>query len=294
MRAIQVVMLTLVLASGVSRLHADQLAAPSAPAPAAADALVIPLELLANRPIVRFTVNGQGPFAFLVAPTELRSLIDPELAEALKLRQPKAGAPELTVDLGFGAAAKTLKVPIAVEDIARLAADFGREMRPRGILSLAAWKDHMVTVDYLQWRVTIEAGALPEPNQKDVFALSSAGDFTLPVTIADHTLQCRVDPLFPAGLVLPLSSIVPQQMDGTARDGGAVKTSEGLVRVQEARLATNVMLGPFELKKPVVLLAETGQTATVGTPWLGRFAVTYDVTNGRVRLTSPAASLSRR
>ena len=292
MTAVRIVLVALVLVWGTLSHRGLTLAA-QGPA-TQAEPIGIPLELLANRPIVRFTVNGQGPFAFLVAPSEPRSLIDPELAETLKLRQPKSGpAPDLTVELGFGVN-KTLKVPIAVQDITRLTADFGREMRPRGVISLSAWKDHIVTVDYLQWRVSIEPGTLPEPNQKDVFALSPSGELTLPLTIAEHTLQCHVDPLFPGALVLPMSVLVPQQIDGSSRAGGSFKTSEGMVRVQEARLATNVMLGPFELKAPLVLLADRGQAATVGTPWLGRFAVTYDVTNARVRLKAPAASLSRR
>lgn len=293
MTAVRIVLVALVLVWGTLSHRGLTLAAQS-PATQAAEPIGIPLELLANRPIVRFTVNGQGPFAFLVAPGEPRSLIDPELAETLKLRQPKSGpAADLTVEFGFGVN-KTLKVPIAVQDITRLTADFGREMRPRGVISLSAWKDHIVTVDYLQWRVSIEPGTLPAPNQKDVFALSPSGELTLPLTIAEHTLQCHVDPLFPGGLVLPMSVLVPQQIDGSSRAGGSFKTSEGMVRVQEARLATNVMLGPFELKAPLVLLADRGQAATVGTPWLGRFAVTYDVTNARVRLKAPAASLSRR
>ena len=292
MTAVRIVLVALVLVWGTLSHRGLTLAA-QGPA-TQAEPIGIPLELLANRPIVRFTVNGQGPFAFLVAPSEPRSLIDPELAETLKLRQPKSGpAPDLTVEFGFGVN-KTLKVPIAVQDITRLTADFGREMRPRGVISLSAWKDHIVTVDYLQWRVSIEPGTLPEPNQKDVFALSPSGELTLPLTIAEHTLQCHVDPLFPGALVLPMSVLVPQQIDGSSRAGGSFKTSEGMVRVQEARLATNVMLGPFELKAPLVLLADRGQAATVGTPWLGRFAVTYDVTNARVRLKAPAASLSRR
>ena len=292
MTAVRIVLVALVLVWGTLSHRGLTLAA-QGPA-TQAEPIGIPLELLANRPIVRFTVNGQGPFAFLVAPSEPRSLIDPELAETLKLRQPKSGpVPDLTVEFGFGVN-KTLKVPIAVQDITRLTADFGREMRPRGVISLSAWKDHIVTVDYLQWRVSIEPGTLPEPNQKDVFALSPSGELTLPLTIAEHTLQCHVDPLFPGALVLPMSVLVPQQIDGSFRAGGSFKTSEGMVRVQEARLATNVMLGPFELKAPLVLLADRGQAATVGTPWLGRFAVTYDVTNARVRLKAPAASLSRR
>ena len=296
MTATRIFMITLVLISGrFSRLADPRLAAQSAPAPTV-EPVAIPMELLTNRPIVRFTVNGQGPFVFLVAPKEPRSLIDPELAEALKLKQPKPGTADLTVDLGFGPklAERTVKVPIAIEDLARVASGFDKTLRPRGVISLSAWKDHTFTVDYLQWKITIEPGTLPEPNQKDVFALSESGDFTLPITIAEQSIECRVDPLFPGALVLPMSSVVPQQLDGTPRDAGLFQTAEGTVHVQEARLATTIMLGPFELKTPLVLLADRGQTATVGTPWLGRFAVTYDVTNARVRLTTPASSLSRR
>ncbi len=297
MTATRIFMITLVLISGCfSRLADPRLVAQSAPVQTA-EPVAIPMELLANRPIVRFTVNGQGPFPFLVAPKEPRSLIDPELAEALKLKQPKPGtAVDLTVDLGYGAkhAEHTIKVPIVIEDLARIASGFDKTLRPRGVISLSTWKDHTFTVDYLQWRITIEPGTLPEPNQKDVFALSPSGDFTLPITIADHSLECRIDPLFPGALVLPMSAVVPQQLDGTPRPAGLFQTADGTVQVQEARLATTIMLGPFELKTPLVLLADRGQSATVGTPWLGRFAVTYDVTNARVRLATPAASLSRR
>ena len=38
--------------------------------------LVIPMELLANRPLVRASINGQGPFPFLVVPEEQATLID--------------------------------------------------------------------------------------------------------------------------------------------------------------------------------------------------------------------------
>ncbi len=265
------------------------------PPPPTEGALSIPMELLANRPVVRVKVNGQGPFAFLLAPQEPQSQIDPELAEALKLKPPKAGGPApLTVDLGFGAAGETLKLPVAIGDLSRIASDFDRALRPRGVISLAHWKDHLVTLDYVMWRLTVEPGALPDANQRDVFALGADGEITLPMAIAGHSMPCRVDPLFPAGLVLPLSSVEPPQMDGAPRDGGVVRTAAGVVRVQETRLATNVTLGPFELKTPMVLLAEQGDSAMVGTPWLGRFALTYDVSNSRVRLTPAGSSSSRR
>ncbi len=68
------------------------------------------------------------------------------------------------------------------------------------------WKDQLVTVDYSQWKVMLEPGELPEPNGKDVFVLSPAGEFTLPLTIAEQSVECRVDPLFAGGLILPTAA----------------------------------------------------------------------------------------
>jgi len=253
--------------------------------------VMISMELLANRPIVRATLNGQGPFPFLLGSEDQRSLIDPELAETLKLKLPK-GATELTIDLGFGPA-HTFKTAVVVEDITRLTTDFRKVTRPRGIISLSMWKDQLVTFDYSQWKVMLEPGTLPEPNGKDVFALSPAGEFTLPLTIAEQSLECRVDPLFAGGLILPASAAASLQTVGEPKDAGTVKTRAGALRVSETRLATNVILGSLEVKMPIVFLADHGELPIVGTPWLGRFLVTYDLANARVRLLRPAVSQTR-
>ena len=253
--------------------------------------VMISMELLANRPIVRATINGQGPFPFLLGSEDLRTIVDPELADTLKLK-PAKGATELTVDLGFGPA-HTFKTALIVEDIARVTADFSRTTRPRGILSLTIWKDQLVTVDYSQWRVMLEPGALPEANGKDVFVLNPTGEFTLPLTIAEQSLECRVDPLFPGGLILPTAVAGTLQMVGDPKDAGSVKTRTGALRLLETRLAGNVTLGAVEVKSPIVFLSDRSETAIVGTPWLGRFLVTYDLANARVRLLRPAATQTR-
>jgi hypothetical protein len=252
-------------------------AANEAPAP-----IVIPMELVANRPVVRLTVNGQGPFAFFVGPEQRQTVISPELAAALKLKPPSAEASELTVDFGFGAD-QTVKVPIAIEDLARMSYELAPPMRPEGVISLTAWKGQLVTIDYPRWRVSLEPGSLPAANGKDVFALNPSGELHLPLMVGDP-IDCHVDPLFPGGLVLSAASLEPRQLTGEPRTAGTVISREGSLRVREARLAGDVMLGPFVLKAPIVLLAANLNTATIGTAWLSRLTVTYDIAAGRVRI----------
>ncbi len=87
----------------VGMLLGGRLRAVSAKHPEPTQPVMISMELLANRPIVRATINGQGPFPFLLGSEDQRTIVDPELAETLKLKLAK-GATELTVDLGFGPA----------------------------------------------------------------------------------------------------------------------------------------------------------------------------------------------
>ncbi len=284
MSFIHALLTALVLVSGVPTSDADRSVATAGPAQSP-EPVTIPMELLASRPLIRVTVNGQGPFPFLIGPEEQTTLIDAGLAEALKVRERPSGegAPEPVVELGFGSN-KTFKVPVSVTDLARFMPEFAPAVRPRGIISLLAWKDHLVTIDYARYRVTLGPGALPEPNGKDVFALTASRELRLPLSIAERWVDCRVDPLFHRGLVLPASYVDELPIDRANRDWGSVSTREGTLRVKEARLATNLMLGPFELKAPVVFLAEGGETATIGAQWLGRFSVTYDLANARARL----------
>jgi hypothetical protein len=67
--------------------------------------VAIKIELLANRPVVRVRINGQGPFTFLVAPEAEATLIDQTLATELKLKSQgdRSATSQLEVEMEFGA-----------------------------------------------------------------------------------------------------------------------------------------------------------------------------------------------
>jgi hypothetical protein len=249
------------------------------------------MELIANRPLVRAMVNGQGPFAFLVVPDARRTLIDPELGETLKVRRSGNGPMETQLELAFPPK-HTVKTTALVEDIGLYVAEYPAAVRPRGVISLSAWGDQLVTLDYPRWKLSIEPGALEEPNGKNVFALTASLELHLPLVIAEQTVQCHVDPMFPNDLMVP-ASLLAGDGPKLARDVGVLRTRTGVRRVREARLSSTATLGPFELKTPVVLLTETAETARIGATWLGRYEVTYDVAHGRVRIERPSAVIAR-
>ena len=269
-----------------------QLSAAQAPPPVQDEAtqVLIPMELLANRPLVRAMVNGQGPVAFLIVPDARRTLIDPELGEALKIRRSGTTALEAPVELAFPK--HTVKIAATVEDISRYVAEFPAAVRPRGVLSLSAFGDQLVTLDYPRWKLTIEPGALEEPNGKNVFPLTNALELRLPLVIADQSIDCVVDPLFPSDLIVP-ASVLAGEPPRSARDVGVMRTPSGLRRVREVKLPTTATLGPFQLKEPLLLVTDAAEAARIGAAWLGRYEVTYDLAHERVRIERASAVIAR-
>jgi len=282
--------LSMLAASWVWLAHPQLSAAQARPLAEEVTQVLIPMELLANLPLVRAMVNGQGPIAFLIVPDARRTLIDPELAEALKIHRQGSGAFEAPVELTFPK--HTVKTTAAVEDIGRYVADVPAAVRPRGVLSLSAFGEQLVTLDYPRWKLTIEPGTLEEPNGKNVFPLTNTLELRLPLVIADQSIDCIVDPLFPGDLTVPASALVGDA-PRLARDVGVMRTPSGLRRVRELKLATTATLGPFQLKSPLLLVTDTADGARIGAPWLGRYEVTYDLAHERIRIDRVSAGITR-
>jgi hypothetical protein len=273
--------------------------------PEAAGPIVLPMELVAGRPVIRLMVNGKGPYAFLVSTGAQTTIIDEKLASELALKPPsekdkeKAGektaekekerdkkAPAmLELDLEAGTT-KLSKVQVLATDITKYVADAGLAGRSRGVLSLSAWKDHLVTISFPpRWNVTIEPGALPDANGQDIFPLDpETGELRLTVTIADQSIPCRVEPLAPGGLLMPEAFLKQMLIDGPPIELGTMTVGGQTLTVREARLAYSAMLAGFELSKPVVRFAGAGDSATAGSHSLTGLAITYDLKNNRARL----------
>jgi hypothetical protein len=246
----------------------------------------MPMELLANRPLIRIPVNDGSKFGFLVDPLAKATLVDGSLVELLKLKPQAApdGTTAMSVDLGIGPQ-KVTGVPVQVVDTTHMVPELGPAARPRGVLSPVLWKDQLVTIAFSRWRFRTEPGALPAPNDRNIFPLQpSSQDLVVPLKVDGQTLLCQIDPLFPGGLVLPSQYLTQITLDGKPVAGPLIQTRRTVVKVSEAKLATQLMLATYIFDAPRVMFGNVGDTAIVGTEWLRDFSITYDMTNHRARL----------
>ena len=248
-----------------------------------ATSITVPMELRAGRPVIHVTVNGGGPFLFLVSPEAETTLIDKTFAVKLGLKASRETGPQAEVQLEIGST-KLAKVPVMVTDLAQLAPEFSAATRPGGVLPLSLWKGQLVTIDYPRWRVTIEPGSLPEANGKDVFDLGASRELMVPVSAGERSVSCKVDPLFSGGMLLPESFVKELPLTGRSLRIGPRNTPLGQLEVFEAELAGALSFGSFEFTKPVIQLAGSLSTGIVGGQWLAGFSIAYDYDNRRARL----------
>jgi hypothetical protein len=250
--------------------------------------VAVPMELLANRPLVRVKVNGRGPFAFLVAPEAPATLIDPSLVSELKLKAEgdRNAAPQFELQMEFGTSKVNVKA--TASDMAAIVPEFPPPVRPRGVISASPWPSHLVTLNYLQSQIAVEPGSLPDPNRRDIFSLKSeASDLGVTLSVASVAIACRLEPLFPGGLLLPETYASSLPLAGKRVEMGSTVTTRGREVVREGELGAMTTLGMFELARPFVQFANSAERCTIGGQRLSGFSITYDLTNARVRLAHP-------
>lgn len=260
--------------------------APPPPEPDPEPLLQAPIELLAGRPIVRLTVNGQGPMAFLIDPLAPHVLVDQMLVESLELKTlpGPAGRGEVRIDLGIGSTTFP-GVVASISNSSRLIPELGPSGQPRGVLNASLWKGYLFTIDLGRRKLRIDEGALQFPNDKEVFALQpESAQFLVPLKVGVQSLMCRIDPMASNGLLLPASYLDQIPIQKPARAVPRIQLRDSVIPGKETRVMTTVAVAAFDYDQPVVEFGEIGELALLGSRWLVNSALTYDFANGRVRL----------
>ena len=190
---------------------------------------VVPLDLSGRRAMVEVTVNGTGPHTFVVASTFTGVAIERSFAVELGLVE---AAPDSESVWDHPAVDVTLDwIQLGDLNFGKVPAEaYGDEMQflgrnPRGTLGLELFRDHLVTYDLAVGEFRLSQGALPEPNDDDVFAYEKHGvqDATepeltpvIPATVAGKQMMIGLHTGFIGSLQLNSSLMDELPLSGVA------------------------------------------------------------------------------
>jgi len=255
------------------------------------DGTSMPMAVIGDQPAVEVTINGEGPYVFLVDTGAAGGgRIDPELAAKLDLEtlgQVQVGDPSgrnrATRDLvrvdhvRFGdAEARGVPMLLAGELQAGRSID--------GILGFALFRDVLLTLDYPAKTLRLTPGGLGPPDGQDIVA--DVGDGGIPsveVDLGGVTVTADIDSGSMGWVTLPAA--VAGKLDLAAEPVvvGRAETPFNSFEILQAPLDGAVQVGRHVFPNPPVEFADMFPRGNLGGQLLGHFAVTFDQRNRRVR-----------
>ena len=252
-------------------------------------ALLAPLDLTHNKPFVMVTINGKGPFRFILdTGTGAEAVITSALATQLDL--PASGQVRLSDPSGQGGQTvpvlliQSLKVAgVEFKGVAALQhAMSDSDGYCQGLLGFLLFRDYLLTVDYPRQRMTLHTGALKPDGEQTVLPFRMPyGVPIVPMRIGVNHVEAQIDSggsgfSVPDSLMSKLKFVSDPVVFGS---GQSLSTS---FQIRAGKLASDLRLGNYTFKKPFVEINSAFPLANFGSCPLQYFALTFDQKNGLV------------
>jgi hypothetical protein len=252
------------------------------------------MEVTRGKPYVMVTINGKGPFRFIVdTGTGGDVIVSPELAGQLDL--PIAGEARLNDPTGLGGQdarirkIDTLRVAginfYSVRSIEHALP--GGDGGCQGVLGFTLFKDFLLTLDYVNGRMILASGELTADGERSVLPFRMPEGVPIArLRIGNRDIEAQIDS-GGAGLSLP-ERLIPQlrlSAEPVVFAKGASLSTRFQIKV--AKLASDVHMGDITLDRPWVEINPAFPLANFGSCPLQHFIVTFDQENKLVRLEGP-------
>jgi hypothetical protein len=257
----------------------------------------VPMRFYGTRPAVDVTVNGKGPFLFLIdtgASGQARA--DASLVKELGL----VSVGETTADdrsKGQGARLDEVRLPsvtlagVRFDDVQAFSRNYNTSTylpKIAGILGLGLFEPYLLTLDYPGRRVRLEVGALPPADGRTVLPFEREDGLAyFMVQIGGKPVKAVIDSGNVRGFDVPSEMIRGQPLASYPILIGKGGSANGEQDLKQVELADEVRIGMHRITPPVVTFSDSFGDTNLGSTWMRSFAVTIDQKTNRVRFVRP-------
>jgi hypothetical protein len=252
------------------------------------------MEVIHGKPYVMVTVNGRGPFRFIVdTGTGGDAIITTELATQLGL--PVAGEARLSDPSGMGGQTAPLRL---IDTLVVAGIDFNDikaiehslpvgEGTCQGMLGFTLFRDFLLTLDYVNGRLVLAEGELQPDGDKSVLSFKMPDGVPIArLTIGSHQVDAQIDS-GGAGLSLPANLVSQLRLTESPTLFASGQSLSTRFQIKVARLASDVRLGDITLDQPWVEINPAFPLANFGSCPMQHFIITFDQEKHLVRLDGP-------
>lgn len=235
-------------------------------------------------PSVDASINGSGPYRFVIDWGANLFAISPRLARTLKL--PRTGRDEMgneavSVDTLSLGGARFVGLTAAVDP-------FFDDQEEQGVLGVNVYAELLMTLDYPGKLVSLEGGSLPPADGQNILACDGGNDPepAVEIMLGDKKIRAILDTGASRFLMLPEKLLGELRLkSGPVAAGVATGPQSGTLRPREGRFEGMLRLGAISVRDPL-LTFHSRPRAFLGSAFLENFAVTLDQKGRRVRFAT--------
>jgi hypothetical protein len=255
-----------------------------------AQARTIQLGDFGGRPTVEMTINGAGPFDFVLDTGSPSLLLDDTLAQALGLEvvgtqligAPGSAGVEASI---YGISSATLDgLPVPVTraiGIDRKNMPGMKELgdRPRGVMSFWLLGEGVSVLDMSTSTLELDPTASLDEDDPGTVGLVRKPGFPFPIfeiRLAGETLEAHIDTGSPDMFTLDSALIDRLALQGDVQEVGRARMVGREVVIRGSRLDGNAELGSLTIKNPEIRFIDRIPGVNVGSGLLREAIVSFD------------------
>ncbi|HVE66343.1 MAG TPA: pepsin/retropepsin-like aspartic protease family protein, partial [Thermoanaerobaculia bacterium] len=224
-------------------------------------------------------VNGRGPYRLLVDTGANVTLLQGRVARELRLPVLRPGEKSQLV------AVDRLEIgPAIFGGLVAGARDWREDID--GVLGFNLFSDCLLTFDYPARTLVLERGALSSANGGDriPFEIGEGRHPFIVLDVGGSRMSFLLDTGAAQWLTIPSATAKGLRFDGPPVPGRTLTWNDRTYSVEVARLAGDVKLGAYVLRRPEVLLTPD-EFPLIGSGFLKEFRLTIDQASKIIRLT---------
>jgi len=259
----------------------------------------VPVAMRNYIPTIELTVNGKGPYHFVIDTGAMGyTIISERLAKELSLTQTD------TILMGDPSGRNPIEVKryslseIKLGDVIfknlyaeAIPSSSGLPMIEEGILGLPFFSGHTLTIDYAKCELHLSSDPLPL-SAETIFEYSAGFPICIPIMVGIRELKVHLDTGNGRGALIVSKKDAESLMTaGKPRNVGEGRTFSNTTSLFELRLASPVSFGRTALPIQEILYPSVTEVGNLGSPGLRGLILRIDQKNRRVQIMSPVQGM---
>jgi hypothetical protein len=241
-------------------------------------AVTLPMEVAGGAPVIELTIEGRGPFRFVLDTGASMGVILPVLADELGL--PIGSDPEHVVVLK-----NVVLGPLALGDLEAGIIDFPLPERVRGIISAATLADYLVKLNYPSEQLIVTKGTLNAAADGHVVPYTLTPLVTIDITIGKQVVPVHLDTGSPAFCSIPDATASRLEFGNDLREVGMARVPGKEVPVRRGLLNGDLTIAGHSFTDPEIDVATLmGPYGNIGYAFLKDKILTLDQKNQLLRI----------